>query len=487
MERYRKKVDILDKSIMDLLEERMDLSREIGKYKQLNQLNIENLKREEQILNLANKYKNSSEIKDIYKQIFISSKNVQDYKYFLVGKSLEHSISPRIYKMFGISDYNLFPTDNFNEVKDINFSGINITNPYKKEAYKLCDELDESSIYTNVVNTIIRKDNKLSGYNTDYYGFSKLLDYYNISLKGKKVIIIGNGATATTISKVLYKKDVLNIIHLVRTVKGVNEYLLDEYAKFTDFDIIINATPYGTYPNNQTTPLFSLNNFTKLEVIIDVVYNPLKSPLLLEKRTNVKKINGLYMLVAQAAIAASLYTNVDKLTLIEEVYKKINFELTNIILIGMPFSGKSKLGKILSEKSSHNLIDLDLIMQENNQDLSTILKTGTLNDFRELEEKHAVFYSKKTRTIIATGGGIVLSKNAMNALKQNGVIIFLDIPLEDLIKRIDESRPLVKNKEDLINLYNERISLYKTYSDIIIKNYNNVEEIMEKIYEHINS
>lgn len=485
LNKYRKRIDELDKVIMEMLEERMNISREIGKYKLINNIDTLNSNREAEILKLADKYKNSSSIKDIYKQIFINSKKVQDYKFFLVGKTLEYSFSPEIYKLLGINDYNLFTTDDFSVIKNINFTGINITNPYKVEAYKICDSLDESALLTKVVNTIIRKDNKLIGYNTDYYGFSKLLDYNKVDLKGKKVIIIGNGATANTITKVLLKRDILNIVYLVRNIRGVNEYLIDDFNRFKDYEIIINATPYGTYPNNQTKELFSLEEFNKLETLIDVVYNPKKTPLLLTNKKNLKKINGLMMLVAQAAKAASIYSGIDKLPLIEEVYKKLNFELSNIVLIGMPFSGKSIVGKKLEAKLNHKLVDLDLVMEANKQDLPTILKNGTLKEFRALEEEYAIKYSKERGRIISTGGGIVLSNNAMNSLRQNGIIVFLDIPLEELALRMDDSRPLIKSKEDLIKLYNERIELYNQYSDIIITSIDDIDRVLEKIYEYI--
>lgn len=487
LKNFRIKIDDLDNSIMELLEERINIAREIGKIKAINNLDATNELREVEILRKAIKYKNSVELKDIYKQIFVSSKNVQEFKYFLVGKSLEYSFSPFIYKELGIDNYNLFPTDDFNDVKKIDFLGINVTNPYKKEAYNLCSELDESASSTGVVNTINKENKKLVGYNTDFYGFSKLLDYNKLDLENRRVIIIGNGATANTITAVLNMRKVKKIEYLVRNIRLENEHKLQDYLKFKDFEIIINTTPYGTYPNNQLDPLFNLDEFNNLQAIIDVVYNPRKTPLLMFEKAGVKKINGLMMLTAQAAKAASIYTGVDKTYLIEKVYTKLDFELMNIVLIGMPFSGKSKLGNLLEKKLNHRLIDLDIVMQAYNHDLASVLKTGNEEDFRNLEVIYATKYSKERGKIISTGGGIVLSNEAMRVLKQNGVVIFLDIPVSELVKRIDKTRPLVKSASDLINLYNQRIDLYKKYADITVNSLDSVCDIVDKIYEYINN
>lgn len=487
LKQYRKKIDSLDKEIIDLLDQRMEVSKEIGRIKAVSGINTESKSREAEILKSIEKYNNSKYIKNIYNEVFNNSKAVQEYRYFLVGKSLNYSFSPIIYEMFGLENYNLFPTTKFNDILKINFSGINITNPYKYDAFNACDQLDESAKITGVVNTIIRLDNKLIGHNTDYFGFSKLLEYHNINLVNKKVLIIGNGATSKTITKVLETKQVSEISYLVRNIKNEFEHNINDFNKFIDYEIIINATPHGTYPECEDDLLFSLDGFNKLEALIDVVYNPDKTPLLMYESVGVKKVNGLMMLVAQAAAAASLYTKIDYRNNIEEVYRKLNFSLKNIVLIGMPYSGKSRVGRELSELLNHKLIDIDLLMEANKHDLASILEVSDESTFRKLEEEYAFKFSKERGQIISTGGGIVLSEKAMRAFKKNSVIVFIDTPLEALIKRIDNSRPLVKNKEDLINLYNQRIGLYKKYCDIIITDTSDTNKIMETIYEYINN
>lgn len=482
----RKKIDELDKVIMKALDERLEYSKEIGKIKALYNIKTVDEKRENEILKKANDYNNKIEIQSIYQEIFTQSKNLQEYKYFLVGERLNYSYSPLIYKYFGINNYNLFPTNDFKSILNIDFKGINITNPYKKVAYQICDCLDDSSRITNVVNTIVRENGKLKGFNTDYYGFIKTLEYYNVNLNNKKVLIVGNGATATTIKRVLESRNALKITSLVRTIKDENEFLLSDYNKFIDYEVIINATPHGTYPNTYENYLFPLEEFSKLETLIDVVYNPLNTPLLLNGKKGVKKINGLYMLISQAAYSASIYLNKDLTYKINEVYKNILSSLINIVLIGMPYSGKSKIGLTLSEMYNYNFVDLDQIMKENNHDLKTILINGFESDFRRLEVEYAKMLADKHRYVIATGGGIIKRSEAINALKQNGIIVFLDEKLDVLKQRIDDTRPLIKSSHDLEKLYYERRSLYQKYSDIIVEEID-AKTIMEKVYEFINN
>lgn len=474
-------IDDLDKQIMTLLSKRFELTKEVGKVKLLNNDNIENKDRENEILNKANYFSNSDKIKKIYSCVFDLSKKDQLYEYYLIGKKIEYSYSPIIYKLLGISNYKLLEVDEFPNLHKINFKGINVTIPYKHLAFDMCDELDEIALKSKVVNTIIKSNNKIIGYNTDYDGFKYLLEYNNISVSNKKVIIIGNGATARTIKCVLKDLGALKIINLARNPKNDFEYNFEQYIKFIDYNIIINATPYGM-KDGEISPLFPLNEFNDLEALIDVIYNPITTPLLnAVVDRDLKRVNGLIMLVAQAIKAASLFLEQDLFGKLDEVYKLVKTSTTNIVLIGMPYSGKSSLGKSLSEKLSHELIDLDKLMKFNNHDLPTILKKNTIEKFRSLEEQYALNVGKGFGKIISTGGGIIYSKKAMDMFKKNGIIVFLNTDLDTLVSRIDSSRPLIKNKNDLINLYNERINLYKQYADIIVTNEN---ELMEKLNEY---
>ena len=487
LKELRKKIDNLDKVIMDALDERLELAKEVGRIKALNNMQTLDKQREKEILKKSKVYKNNEAIKNIYQEIFTQSKKLQEFNYFLVGKTLNYSFSPLIYRYLGIENYQLLETLDFESIFKIPFQGINVTNPYKYQACAKCDILDETSKLTGVVNTIVRKDGKLVGYNTDYLGFKETLEHFQVAVNGKKVIIVGNGATAKTIKKVLESKNPNKIITLARNPKGIDEYLISDYVKFLDFEIIINATPYGTYPNLEKEYLFPLTHFSNLTTLIDVIYNPLKSPLLLSGNESLKKINGLYMLVSQATHAASIFLGDNKTLYTNFIYHDLLLKLTNIVLIGMPYAGKSTLGKKLSERLEKDFVDLDLEMKKNQHDLESILMAGkNESDFRFLEMEYANKFSKNLSQVIATGGGIVKSREAIDFLKRNGIIVYLDENLDVLKSRIDNTRPLIKSSSDLEKLYYERKDLYLKYSDIIIKEID-LERIVEKIYEYFSN
>ena len=480
---YRKRLDKLDLKIMNLLDERFDITNEIGLYKFEHQLEIENKAREEEIYKKCNLYDYEHHLKEVYQKIIKTSKDAQDYGYFLVGKNLTHSLSPQIYQSLGLN-YQLYPTDDFLKLKKLSFKGFNITNPYKDEAYNMCDFLSDEAKRTHSVNTILKKDDGFHGFNTDVFGICQLIDHYKLDINNSKVIIIGNGATSRTIHEALKSYQAKKIVHLVRTIRRENEFSLSLYQNFSDYDYIFNATSYGTYPAHDIEPLFSLGEFTDLKAVVDVVYNPLLSPLLYEaKKHKIKAINGLYMLVSQAVKAYELYTNQKRYQLIDSIYLNLKKKLTNIVLIGMPYSGKSTLGKTLADLLQKRYLDIDHELKKLAWDLATVLKTKDILQFRDKEQQVTIDYAIKTNQVIATGGGVILRDETMRFLKNNGIIIFIDPPLSILKSRIDDTRPLVKSEQDLEDLYNNRIDLYRRYADIIIEKSEINEELLEKINE----
>lgn len=484
IDKYRKEINEIDNQLMDLINQRMAVSKEIGRYKLENNLSIESKNREKDVLVKALNFPYASEIHQVYQEILTQSKKLQKYDYFLVGKTLKHSFSPLIYQELGLNSYNLLPIDDFSKIKGFNFKGINITNPYKEDAYRLCNQLSDDAQATKVVNTIIKIGDFYRGFNTDYDGFAALIKYERIDLQDKKVIIIGNGASSRTVSKVLTDFGAKEIIYLVRTIRDANEYLISDYHKFQDYQIIINTTPYGTYPSDDFAPLFPLKDFISLEVVIDLIYNPEITPLIREaKKYHHQGVNGLYMLISQAAKALSLYQDSDKTFLIDSVYHKLKRNLRNVVLIGMPFAGKTTLGKQLSLEMNRSLVDVDNELAKAELDLATVLKTKDLAYYRQQEAFYTKKFAKERGIIIATGGGVVLNDEAMDALKMNGIIVFLDIPLNKLRTRINDTRPLVKSEDDLKYLYDERISLYRLYADVIINVEEKIENVMEKINE----
>ncbi|HHU55485.1 MAG TPA: hypothetical protein GXZ48_02180 [Acholeplasmataceae bacterium] len=471
MDDIRKKIDSIDRKLMELLDERFSLTKKIGEYKNKKNQPIYNEKREKEILEKANNFKNNNAIKDIYKQIFKTSKFYQT-KYGLIGRKISYSLSPLIYKEFGLNTYELIETDDFiNTMEEGKFKGVNVTIPYKTEAYKYLENLDESAIKTKTVNTICNG----KGYNTDYLSLKEILNRFDL----KKVIIIGNGATSRSVKEALD----INPVLLVRNIRSENEYLISDYERFTDYDCIINTTPYGTYPNIEKMPLFPLDKFTKLKLVFDVIYNPLHSPLILEaKKHNINYMNGLELLVMQASISYKIFTS--KEVDYKEVFSKLRKKLYNIVLIGPSYSGKSTIAKRLSQKLNKKLVDIDENLKRENKDLETILKNHPESYYRDLEKEEVIKHAYNFNQVIATGGGVVTSSEAMEALQKNSIIIFINPPLDLLISRIDNTRPLIKKPEDLINLYNSRKPLYLKYCDIEVKD---EKEMMERINEYFNN
>ncbi|HEY8444706.1 MAG TPA: shikimate kinase [Bacilli bacterium] len=475
MDKIRNEIDLIDKQIMDLLNKRFQLTNIIGLYKNENNLPILNQEREEEILRKADIYPNSNAIQDIYRFIFKESRFYQT-QYGLIGKKIPYSLSPLIYQEFGLNTYQIIETDDFNKtMSQGHFKGVNVTIPYKSEAYKYCQELDESAIKTKVVNTIV--NNK--GYNTDYLALKAIFNKYHLDFTNSKVVIIGNGATSRSV------KEAINVdpIFLVRTKRSDNEYLISDYEKFSDCDYLFNTTPYGTYPDLKNNPLFPLDKFKNLKLVFDVVYNPLNSPLILEaKRHNLNTMNGLELLITQAYYSYQLFFHED--VNLNEVIQKMTKNLYNLVLIGPSYSGKSTLARKLRTIFNKKLVDIDENLKAENHDLETILKTQPESIFREYEKQEVLKYANSFNNIIATGGGVVLSEEAMAALKRNSIIIFLNPSLDTLIKRIDNTRPLIKNANDLISLYQKRLPLYQKYHDLEIQD---ESQIVERINEYFNN
>ncbi len=495
IDNLRNELDVLDEEIMKLLETRFEISKEIGNLKaKTNTTNLSNRDRELEILTKCNPYINKESIEKVYEEIFKLSKDLQ-MKYFLVGKRLDYSLSKEIHQMFGNLNYQLFSTSSFEEVLKKDFLGINITNPYKEIAYKSCDVVDEVSKKIGIVNTIIKKDHLLYGFNTDYQGFKSLLEHYNIDIKGQRIAIIGGGNTSKTINLVLTDMMATNIMHFVRHPRLSSELPLNNITNY-DFDILINATSYNVYPNLEVSPLVNTKMIKSLHTIIDVNYNPERSILSLYNK-DIKYYDGLWMLIVQAKVSEELFKSYHGLknhveTSVSDIYEVLKQKTRNIVLIGMPYSGKTTVGKMISEKLGYEFFDTDLILEDMGLGFSDLLKRGlSEKDFRSFESSLIKKLSTLNHVVIATGGGAVLDKNNLLLLAQNGLIVHLDTPLDTLISRIDNTRPLTSNRDDLIKKYQERINLYNLYSDLTITT-NNIDEIIKIIkdklkYENFNN
>ena len=382
-------------------------------------------------------------------------------EYGLIGENLEHSFSKSLHEDYLNTKYELISLKK-EELKDFfikkEFKGINVTIPYKKEVISYLDEVDPLVKRIGSCNCIINNNGKLKGYNTDYYGFKFLLEENEVSIENKNIAVLGSGGTYKTIKAVLEDLNANNIYCISRNKKDDN-YTYEELLSLK-VDIIINTTPIGMYPNNYVNNI-DLDKIENLELVIDVIFNPLRTKLLIDaKRKNIKTIGGLQMLVAQGIKSSELFLNKNyTLEEIRSCYFDLWVDKSNIVLIGMPMSGKSTIGHKLKEAFNKEFIDIDKeIVDKENKTINEIFEIYGEDYFRKLENELYTEYSKKNGLIISTGGGIVKNIDSIYKLKQNGLVVFIDRKIEKMI--INNHRPLSKTKEDIERLYKERYELY---------------------------
>lgn len=414
----------------------------------------------------------------------------------LIGKKLSHSYSKIIHEQLNpLIEYKLIELDSLNSFfLNENIDGLNVTIPYKTEVIKHLDSLDSIAKSIGVVNTIVKEEGLLKGYNTDYFGLEYLLDFNNISVKDKNVIVLGNGSTSRTIQYYCRVKKALKVTVLARN-PNADEYYFEHHTSLKDTSIIFNATPLGMFPNNDESFSMDLNTFNNLECVVDLIYNPLRTWLLLSAESlNIKAVNGLMMLVAQAVKAASLFYKKEyNDSTILEIYLDSYEKIVNIIFIGMPMSGKTFVTKQVSNYYEKEFVDTDkMIVTESQKSIENIFKFHGEKHFRNLEFE-VVRKLYKTRSLaVSCGGGLVLNKTNIDLLKQNGIVIFLDASMDFLLTRNPRNRPLLASPKALSSLYNKRYDLYVEASDVIV-NKNTTDDAMnlslvkEKVNEYINS
>ena len=405
-------------------------------------------------------------------------------EYGCIGEKLGHSFSKEIHNALADYQYELKEL-NKDEVAHFmtehDFKAINVTIPYKQTVIPYLDFIADEAKEIGAVNTIVNKDGKLYGYNTDFFGMKSLIERTKIVIENKTVAILGGGGTAKTAEAVSKSLGAKSIYKVSRSSKE-NFITYDELYNISDtIDVIINTTPVGMYPNIYESAV-EIEKFKNLSGVVDAVYNPLRSKLVsdaLDK--NIKAVGGLYMLVAQAAFAVEFFidTKIEK-DKIENVFNTLFKKKENVVLIGMPSSGKTTVGKALAEKLQREFFDSDLLVSETeNMTIPDIFKNNGEAYFRICETEAIFTLSKNNSSVIATGGGAVLNKKNIELLKENGKVFFLDRPLKMLITTDD--RPLSSNKSDLEKRYNERYDLYKSSADVIIDASGTVEMVVNKI------
>lgn len=405
-------------------------------------------------------------------------------KYGLIGEHLGHSFSKAIHEkiadyVYEIKEIEPDKVEEFMRARE--FSGINVTIPYKEKVIPMLDYVDESAKKIGAVNTVVNRNGKLYGYNTDYSGMKALVLRVGAEVSGKKVLIIGTGGTSKTARAVVTDLGAKEIIFVSNIqVEGALSYE-EVYANHTDVDVIFNTSPVGMYPKNNSCPI-DLSKFDKLTALIDVVYNPIQTKLVREaKARGIKAEGGLYMLGAQAVYAYEHFSG-NKATkeLCDSVYNDVINEKSNIILIGMPASGKSSVGKALATLTGKQFIDTDEeIVKEAGKEISAIFSENGEKYFRDLEAKIIEEVSKLNGYVIATGGGAILREASCDNLRQNGKLYFLDRDLELLIPTSD--RPLSSDRASIEKRYNERYDIYCSVCDVKINGNGTVDEVAKEI------
>lgn len=393
-------------------------------------------------------------------------------RYGLIGEKLGHSFSKEIHERIGKYEYNLIELDK-NQFKTFmlkkNFKAINVTIPYKQQVIPYLDYISDEAKKINAVNTIVNKDGKLYGYNTDYYGLKEMLNYFNIDVSNKNVMILGNGGTSKTSYHVVndLKAKSVTFVSLNKEENTITYDEVDNVA--SNIDVLFNTTPAEMYPNNDKEILYSIDGFNNLKGVVDVVYNPIRTNLTLKARQKgINNCNGLFMLIGQAVYAIEIFlnTHIDKQVIVD-LYNDMIKEKENIVLIGMPGSGKSTIGKKLALMTKMKFVDVDdEIIKEINMPIKDYFAKYGEEAFRDIESKVIEELSKQTSLIIATGGGSILRSKNVNLLKQNGKLFFLDRPLNKLVT--SDSRPLSSNFIDLKKRYDERYPLYNKVCDVRI-------------------
>ena len=403
----------------------------------------------------------------------------------LLGEKLGHSYSPEIHAELAEYEYLLYEKraeDVEDFVRNGDWDGLNVTIPYKKTVLPYCDRLSETARRIGSVNTLVRgKDGSIYGDNTDAYGFQKLLERCHIDPAGKKAVILGSGGASVMAQKVLEDLGSRDIVTISRT--GENNYM--NLERNSDADILVNTTPVGMYPNNGKS-VVEISAFDNLSGVIDVIYNPARTELLMDaEQMGIPFANGLYMLVAQAKRSAEQFARIEIAdSEIERIEKKLTSQMQNIILIGMPGSGKSTVSALLSEMTGKKMVEADTEI-ENDADMSIqeIFQKEGETGFRDRENRILNEIGKQSGLVISTGGGCVTRLDNYPALHQNGTIVYITRSIDSLAR---DGRPLSVGA-DLQAMFRKREPLYKAFADITVENEGAPQQTAERILAALRS
>ena len=385
-----------------------------------------------------------------------------------IGEHLTHSFSKEIHALLQDYPYELLEIpmgelDAFMTRRD--FQAINVTIPYKQAVIPYLDRIDDTAAAIGAVNTIVNRNGRLYGYNTDFGGMADLIRRTGIDLSGKKVLILGTGGTSNTALAVARHLGAACVHKVSRSAKPQTLTYEEALQAHTDAQVLINTTPRGMFSRESGMPIDPAQ-FPRLCGVIDAVYNPLRTEFVQKARSlGIPAAGGLYMLVRQAVLASEIFLDTSyPAGLTEEVYRAVKAAKENLVLIGMPGSGKTTVGTQLAEAMGRPFLDTDALIGETyGKAPAQIITEQGEQAFRDMESQIIRDVSAHTGCVIATGGGAVLRRENIELLRRNGRIIFLDRPVSQLLPT--EDRPLSSSKEAILQRYNERYPLYCAAAD----------------------
>ena len=482
---HRAQIDRVDEGIVKLLDERFAIVQDVAIYKEREGLPVQDASREQEKLDTVARLSSDqtdSYISEIFKEIMSQSRRYQEnhksvcdggQDYGLLGRKLGHTYSPRIHRLIGDYDFGVFerePEELDAFFRDGNFKGITVTMPYKKEVMRYCSELSERANACGSVNTIIKRaDGTYFGDNTDYYGFRSTVLTSGVEVKGAKAIVLGSGGVSGTVVRVLEDLGADPVVVISRN--GADNY--ENLDRHYDAQIVVNTTPVGMYPKSGEA-VIDIKPFTRCRGVFDLIYNPLRTKLMLDARSaGIPAFSGLHMLAAQAVKAYEQFMDekLDAEAVTQRVKSSLQWDIENIVLIGMPGCGKTTVGRRLAELAGKDFIDCDEMIQNTyGRSPEDIIREDGLDQFRSIESEVIRQIMRRSPQpdgiapgiVFATGGGCVEREANLVPLLENSLVIYLEW---DLDKLEVNGRP-VSQKEGVAALFERRKGRYESWSDI---------------------
>ena len=409
----------------------------------------------------------------------------------LIGEHLGHSFSKEIHEKLSDRPYELREVardELAGFLSHREFKGINVTIPYKEAVLPWLDFISPEARKIGAVNTIVNRDGRLFGYNTDYFGFSALVDRIGLDFKGKRVLILGAGGAAKTVAAVAEDRSAASVTHAVRHPKAPGQIPLSSLASEPSYkdaipgltgEVVINCTPAGMFPHEEER-IADLEAFPQLNGAIDLIYNPLRTDFILDAQAlGVPAEGGLYMLVAQAVKAREYFDGIPG-PAGDNIFESLLKAKRNLVLIGMPASGKSTLGRALAERTGRPFLDTDeLIVGKSGKPIPQIFSDEGETAFRAIESEVIRELSPRTGLVIATGGGAILDPENVRRLKRNGLLCFIRRDPERLSPTPD--RPLSSDSAAMRALYQRRKEAYRRATELVIDNDGSLEDSLKQL------